>query len=1124
MFYKKSTKPLTAELFQNPTSEYRATPFWAWNNKLNAEELKWQIEQFKLMGFGGFHMHVRTGLATEYLSDEYMEIIKECVNKARDENMLAWLYDEDRWPSGAAGGIVTKEKKYRTRHLLLTRQPYGSEVKPEVKWKTRARRSENGKLLMCFDIKLSDSGHLAAYRMIEENENPEGFKLYAYEETSLNNPWYNNQAYLNTLDPAAVAKFIQVTYERYNETVSGDFGSVIPAIFTDEPQFAFKETLAFSHEIRDVLFPWTGDLPETYKKTYGSNLLEHLPELVWDLPDGRISLPRYRYHDHVAELFASAFADQCGTWCEKHGIMLTGHMMEEPTLESQTAALGEAMRSYRSFQLPGIDILCDRREYTTAKQAQSAARQYGRPGVLSELYGVTNWDFDFRGHKLQGDWQAALGVTVRVPHLSWVSMNGEAKRDYPSTFNYQSPWYKEYPYIEDHFARVNTAMTRGKAVCKVGVIHPVESYWLYWGAQETSAAVRDQMDDNFHALCDWLLRGCIDFDFISESLLPELARQGDGSSVLSKASQARLCKTDEPSPCLAVGEMKYEVIILPNLETIRMSTLERVEEHVKNGGRVIVLGKAPALVDAEPSNRATDLLCEHVPFERIPLLSALADLRDVEIRSSNGALTENLFYQLREENDCRRLFIAHADKPSNPDIPKGNVKKIKIRGDYRITIYDTLTGDIKPTQTDFFEGWTCFDYLMYEHDSLLLRLDENSSESNKANQAGQLKETIAKTAVTYNENSNLWSPQLFLAPVPITLHEPNVLLLDIAEFALDDEKYRSFEEILRLDNILRTELKWALRGEAAAQPWVENDTSTPHTLRLRYTFNSEVPIKNAELALENAHVTKVTLNGEKAGTVNGWYVDKCIGKVPLPEIIVGKNIIELTVPYGKKTDIEACYVLGDFGVNVQGISCTLTKPVTSLTFGDITRQGLPFYGGNITYHLEIGQGRTASRQGDGSSVLSNQSTEKVAFPQNEGKQTHLNAVTEVYNKTDEPSPCLALEIAVPYYRGHLLRVAVDGKDEGVIAFSPYRLRVENLNSADNPNPSSHKIDLTYYGSRINTFGQLHRNNRYDQWWGPQSWRTTGEEWTYEYRFWHQGVLKSPEIYFVPRQGDGSSVL
>lgn len=98
------------------------------------------------------------------------------------------------------------------------------------------------------------------------------------------------------------------------------------------------------------------------------------------------------------------------------------------------------MRSYRAFHIPGIDILCDDHEFITAKQCQGAVRQYGREAMMSELYGVTNWDFDFKGHKLQGDWQAALGVTVRVHHLSLMSMEGEAKRDYPATINYQSPW------------------------------------------------------------------------------------------------------------------------------------------------------------------------------------------------------------------------------------------------------------------------------------------------------------------------------------------------------------------------------------------------------------------------------------------------------------------------------------------------------------------------------------------------------------------------------------------------------------------------------------------------------------------------------------------------------------
>ena len=83
MLYKKSHEPMTEALFQNPGSEYRAAPFWAWNSKLNKEDLLWQIEQMKKMGFGGVHIHVRTGLETEYLGEEFFDMIKACVEKAR---------------------------------------------------------------------------------------------------------------------------------------------------------------------------------------------------------------------------------------------------------------------------------------------------------------------------------------------------------------------------------------------------------------------------------------------------------------------------------------------------------------------------------------------------------------------------------------------------------------------------------------------------------------------------------------------------------------------------------------------------------------------------------------------------------------------------------------------------------------------------------------------------------------------------------------------------------------------------------------------------------------------------------------------------------------------------------
>ena len=106
MLYKHNqTEKLEDSLFQNPTSEYRGAPFWAWNCVLKEEQLKRQIGYLKEMGFGGFNMHCRTGMATQYLSQEFFQLIRDCVQEGERQDMLAWTYDEDRWPSGAAGGM-----------------------------------------------------------------------------------------------------------------------------------------------------------------------------------------------------------------------------------------------------------------------------------------------------------------------------------------------------------------------------------------------------------------------------------------------------------------------------------------------------------------------------------------------------------------------------------------------------------------------------------------------------------------------------------------------------------------------------------------------------------------------------------------------------------------------------------------------------------------------------------------------------------------------------------------------------------------------------------------------------------------------------------------------------------
>ena len=1030
MLYPKSKeKSLSAELFQNPTSEYRGTPFWAWNNDLNEAELLRQIDILQEMGFGGFHMHVRAGMSLPYLSDTFMDRIAACVEKARENKMLAWLYDEDRWPSGFAGGLVTKDPAFRQRFLIFA--PKNDENGRSFSFAFSQSISQDGvpisnnkdDILGEYDVVLDENGALRSYRPWKEGDKVEGTVWQAILQISPTSPRFNNQSYVNTLDKKAMDRFIEITYEAYKKRVGKDFGGVVPAMFTDEPQFARKSTLPFAQSLTTVLLPWTEDLPDTFKKAYGEDLIAALPELIWERGDGKPSTVRYHYHDHACERFTEAFADNCGAWCRKNGLALTGHMMQEPTLKSQTGAVGEVMRAFRSFDLPGIDMLADRREYTTAKQAQSAARQYGREGVMSELYGVTGWNFDFRRHKIAGDWQAAMGITIRVPHLSWVSMKGEAKRDYPASINYQSPWYAEYNYIEDHFARVHTALTRGKPVVRVGVIHPVESYWMHWGPSEQTALVRDQLDENFKNVTKWLLFGSVDFDYISESLLPEQCKNGGAP--------------------LQLGEMAYDVVVVPGCETLRTSTLERLEAFQKAGGKLIFLGDAPRYENAVESDRPAALYAkaDAISFSRSKLLEELEPYRTVDIRNSDGSITQNLLHQYRTDNDCHWLFVAQGDFPYNHDLARKQEIRISVNGLFAAELYNTLDGTVTALSSKQENGKTRLELAICCHDSLLIKLTPY----------------VGEKTVEAEKTAQSVTPVVLPDHVAYTLNEPNALLLDMAEVKLDNEDWRPTEELLRADTAIRRQLGYDVWGKSHCQPWCMEGKNDEHQIRLRFTFESEIPISGATLAAELTDDCSILLDGAAISNKPvGYYVDKDIRTYALPDLAAGKHTLEFAMVYETHSALEWCYILGDFGVYNAGRHNVITKLPKKLGFTDITRQYLPFYSGKLTYHIPV-----------------------------EAKAGKL-------------------KVRVCQYRAAAVLVSANGGAPVQTSLAPF---TATLDCKDGKNT----VDVDAYINRTNGFGPVHLADRSLEYVSPAGWRTVGDSWTYEYMLQEEGVCSSPVI-------------
>lgn len=201
--------------FEQVDKKYRPVPFWSWNEKLSCGETARQIELMNEAGLGGYFMHARGGLQTEFMGREWFDNIKTGINGAKKTGMYAWAYDENGWPSGFGGGMVN-----------------GLGVGFQQKYLRMAEGETEGENTICVR---------------------DGKRFY-YEL----NPFY-----VDTLDPKVTQTFLEKIYQPYYEK----FGTEFEGFFTDEPQISRNG------------IPWSFVLPEAYEKAYGQNLQERLLEL-----------------------------------------------------------------------------------------------------------------------------------------------------------------------------------------------------------------------------------------------------------------------------------------------------------------------------------------------------------------------------------------------------------------------------------------------------------------------------------------------------------------------------------------------------------------------------------------------------------------------------------------------------------------------------------------------------------------------------------------------------------------------------------------------------------------------------------------------------------------------------
>ncbi|MBR5279594.1 MAG: hypothetical protein IKU26_01310, partial [Clostridia bacterium] len=633
--------------FKNPDPMFRGMPFWSWNGDLKEHELIRQMKILKEMGFGGFFMHSRTGLETEYLGEEWFRLINAVTDAGAAEGMEAWLYDEDRWPSGSAGGIATRDPQYRIRSLVLIETPIDEYVPNQEDYAVFA-----GNI---------DGVTVSAYKKLNVGEAlpkdiPTDWKILVFRVVlATPESVYNGATYLNTLSREATDKFIEVTHEAYQKHCGDRMGTTIKGIFTDEPHNGhLLDDLGRNGNLRTCSIRYTDDIFEEFKKRYGYDALPLLPELFYKKAGAELVRVKHDYVDLGNALFLERFIGPMNEWSEDHKMQLTGHVLHEDFLSSQTVPQGSLMRSYEYMGLPGVDVLFKGNDrHWIVKQLASSCRQLGKTRLLSELYGCTSWEFDFKGHKAMGDWQALFGINLRCPHLSWYTMEGECKRDYPASILHQSTYYKDYNFVETYFARFGFVMSQGRPLCDVLVINPVETLWarMFIGWADwiyTNDPHCKMLEQHYEDLCRMLTGGQIDFDYGDEEMMSRLSR---------------VARTEDGA-VLRVGVAEYKTVVVSGAETLRSSTCRLLKDFLAAGGKVVFAGDLPTHVDAELSGEIADLAATagavQVPFTRDALVGALRTPGGFSLRvtDSEGADQTAICAQARYDDDTGNLYVA----------------------------------------------------------------------------------------------------------------------------------------------------------------------------------------------------------------------------------------------------------------------------------------------------------------------------------------------------------------------------------------------------------------------------------------------------------------------------------
>jgi len=565
-------------LFSDPPNEYRIVKYQL-NNKT--------LVQYPQYGFGGYQPFFYDNLYKAGPTGP--STIGPLVDAANAQGRTVWSADDAGYPSGSAGGkVVENNPEYEVRGVAMLTTTGSGQAPVSIATPSDCEKMisavlypvangvpdfSQGQVQPVQDTGVNTTGltgdwQLCAFILkIRDTNTQSADKAARFGITG---------RYPDLLNPNAVASWISLMHEPIIAQIT-DPASQLEGFYFNEPSL---QQLNW-HTTAYATLPWNAELFNHFQTMHGYDLQPAMGAL-YEGDDLHAKRVRMHFHQTVGEMLRISFTGQLAEWCEKRGLVASGHPLLEEYLRMHVANFGDMLKVVSELQVPAMDL-------PMPEPGQMARHNFHFPKLFSSAGGWN--EHDSRVIALLDPVIGGYGRNRKVPseEALHIAVNGAFRcgvnlfATYIDTEKYGST-AAVFKQLNEYTGRISAVLTGARIATPVALYYPIEMFQMeykpitarHFGKWNTR---RQFAWDNLQTT---MLDAEVDYNIVHPEWVRDAAIEGGE---------------------LKIGSGSYRYLVMPDVEVISSKVLAKIQQFEAGGGTVLWVDGKP-MAGAYPSEDA----------------------------------------------------------------------------------------------------------------------------------------------------------------------------------------------------------------------------------------------------------------------------------------------------------------------------------------------------------------------------------------------------------------------------------------------------------------------------------------------------------------------------------------